>query len=336
MTVRLSEYRIGNAIFAVQYGDITACQANIIVSSDDNYLSMGGGVSYAISRAAGESMIAEARKQLPLKLGDVAVTSSGKLSCRYILHVVTIDHDTGAVADSEVIRSATRRCLELATVLRGNSIVFPALGTGVARFPFQRCADAMVSAIVEELEKGGPERVTITLYQARGERVGEPNVFYERAIALAAVASGKKGLYRVLEELSSYVAANGGGELHRRFGEFRTLLVDDSPQIPTQATNLYSQTVDFARDAKNVAKDTHWDTRELERKLLQTKYAGCMAQLNVKVSNLNSLEIDKAKYGGVDIPSRLNFAVAELQEDIAKLEQEAHQLRHELSNLALR
>jgi O-acetyl-ADP-ribose deacetylase (regulator of RNase III) len=312
----------------VRYGDITACKADIIVSSDDNYLSMGGGVSYAISRAAGATMVAEARKQLPLKLGDVAVTSSGKLSCKYIFHAVTIDHDTGHSADAETIRATTRRCLELATALRGESIVFPALGTGTARFPFQRCAEAMVSAIVEGLEKVRLGRVTITLYQRQGV-----NLFYEQAVALAAVASGKKGLYQNIEELNGYVEAKGGRELHRRFREFRELLVADTPQSTAQIGDLYNEATNLVRDTKNAATETDWDTRELERKLLQTKYAGCMAQLNIKVSHLNGLEIEKAKYGGFNIPPRLDFAISELKDDVQKLERDAHQLRGELSGM---
>jgi O-acetyl-ADP-ribose deacetylase (regulator of RNase III) len=330
MITRSSEYRINNAIFAVQYGDITQCSADVIVSSDDNYLSMGGGVSYAISRAAGAALIAEARKQLPLKLGDVAVTSSGSLPSKYVFHAVTIDHDTQAYADAEVISATTRRCLELAATLRAKSIVFPALGTGVARFPFKRCAEAMVSAIAETLGKIGLERVTITLYQ-RGRIDNEDlNLFYEQAIALAAVASGKKGLHQNLEELSGYIAARGGRELQRRFREFRELLLTDSPETVARVGDLYEETSDLARDAKNLARETDWDTQELERKLLQTKYAGCMAQLNIKVSNLNGLEIEKAKHGGVNVPPRLDFAITELRDDIQRLELEAHQLRAEL------
>jgi O-acetyl-ADP-ribose deacetylase (regulator of RNase III) len=333
MKARSSEYRINDAIFGVQYGDITTCKAGIIVSSDDNYLTMGGGVSYAIAQAAGSPMIAEARKQLPLKLADVAVTSSGNLDCRYIFHAVTIDHDTGGHADAGIIRAMTRRCLELAVTLRGKSIVFPALGTGVARFPFQQCAEAMVGAIVEGLEKGGLERAAITLYELGGADVSSLNLFYERAVALASVASGKKGLYQDLEELRRYVEAKGGRELQRRFREFQSLLLEASPPTETQVADLYVATANVAREAKNVAEDMHWDTRELEEKLLRTKYAGCMAQLNIKISHLNTLEIEVAKYGGIDIPPRLNFGVSELREDIKKLEQQANLLRMELGTL---
>jgi hypothetical protein len=146
----------------------------------------------------------------------------------------------------------------------------------------------MIGAIVEGLDKIELERVTITLYQRPGLKTEDLNVFYEQAVALAAVASGKKGLYENIEELSRYVEARGGHELQTRFRNFRSLLFDDSPVDGLKMEDLYSKTKAIAGDTKNAARDTDWDTRELERKLLQTKYAGCMAQLNIQVSHLNT------------------------------------------------
>ncbi len=60
----------------MNYGDITRLTADALVSSDDNYLSMGGGVSAALSRVGGEIVSIEARKHTPLNIGDVAVTSA--------------------------------------------------------------------------------------------------------------------------------------------------------------------------------------------------------------------------------------------------------------------
>ena len=44
-------YRIGSSIFRVGFGSITQSGAEVLVSSDDNYLTMGGGVSATILRA---------------------------------------------------------------------------------------------------------------------------------------------------------------------------------------------------------------------------------------------------------------------------------------------
>src|SRR4051812_5590825 len=93
MVRRTADYKINKTTFRVAYGDITKLVADALVSSDDNYLTMGGGVSDAILRAGGEEIRQQALKHVPLKIGDVAVTSAGKLPAKYIFHAVTIDYD---------------------------------------------------------------------------------------------------------------------------------------------------------------------------------------------------------------------------------------------------
>jgi O-acetyl-ADP-ribose deacetylase (regulator of RNase III) len=63
----------------VVFGDITASSAQVIVSSDDYYITMGGGVSGAILRAGGQEVMIDAAKKVPVKLGDVVVTTAGRL-----------------------------------------------------------------------------------------------------------------------------------------------------------------------------------------------------------------------------------------------------------------
>ena len=68
MNQRTSDYKLNETTFRVCYGDITKLVADALVSSDDNYLTMGGGVSMALLRAGGEEISREARKHIPLKL----------------------------------------------------------------------------------------------------------------------------------------------------------------------------------------------------------------------------------------------------------------------------
>jgi len=44
-------YYFGASRLVIRFGDITTSTADVIVSSDDNYLTMGGGVSSALLRA---------------------------------------------------------------------------------------------------------------------------------------------------------------------------------------------------------------------------------------------------------------------------------------------
>ena len=115
---RASTYLIGNGIFQVRFGSLAEVAADALGSSDDNYLSMGGGVSAALSLAGGPQVGADAYKHLPLALGDVAVTTAGNLPAKYIFHGVTIDYDRITGPDSDCVRQIVVRCLALAEALR--------------------------------------------------------------------------------------------------------------------------------------------------------------------------------------------------------------------------
>ena len=203
MLERTSDYKIYNTTFRIAYGDITQMVADVLVSSDDGYLSMGGGVSAALLRAGGELIRVESRKHIPLKIGGVAVTSAGELHAKYIFHAVTIDYTSLKSASKEDIQSATLRCMQLADTLGAKSIVFPALGTGVAGFPFQLAAEIMTRTIAEYVASETEiEFVTIILMAREDIRAHDINLFYERAVGLASIATQSKYLSNLLDELA--------------------------------------------------------------------------------------------------------------------------------------
>ena len=67
---------------SVTRGDLAAVAADALVCSDDNYLTMGGGASLALLKAAGKVVREDARKHGPLQLGDVVVTTAGATPAR--------------------------------------------------------------------------------------------------------------------------------------------------------------------------------------------------------------------------------------------------------------
>ncbi len=131
------------------------------MSSDDSYLTMGGGVSASIRRAAGQGILTEVAKRIPAKLGDVIVTSAGLLKAKYVFHAITIGE--GNAAAGEVIANATSRSLTLLRELGLSSIAFPAIGAGAAGFALEDVASKMAEVIVSELNKT-PQSVSVTIY----------------------------------------------------------------------------------------------------------------------------------------------------------------------------
>ena len=142
-------YQIGSSTLTLEFEDITTSRADVLVSSDDSYLTMGGGVSAAIRRAAGEAILLEVAKSVPAKLGDVIVTGAGSLPAKHVFHAVTIGD--GTISSRDVIAGATRRSLSLLRALGLSSIAFPSIGAGVARYPYEEVAAIMAEVIVETL-----------------------------------------------------------------------------------------------------------------------------------------------------------------------------------------
>jgi len=164
---RQRTYQISASTLSLQFGDITGSKADVLVSSDDSYLTMGGGVSAAIRRAAGQGILLEVAKKIPAKLGDVVVTGAGSLPAKHVFHAITIG-DREAVSN-EIVANATRRSLKLLRTLGLSSIAFPAIGAGVAGFAYEDVAANMAEVIVEELrESSEPLFVTIYLFDRFG------------------------------------------------------------------------------------------------------------------------------------------------------------------------
>lgn len=154
-------YRIGHSMLTLEFGDLTTSSADALVSSDDSFLTMGGGVSAAILRAAGESIMRDAAKKVPARLGDVIVTTAGALRAKYVFHAITIGD--GSLTPQQIVAQSTRRCLELLQTLGLGSIAFPAIGAGVAGFAYQDVAAQMADVIVNCL-KDSPLSIDVTIF----------------------------------------------------------------------------------------------------------------------------------------------------------------------------
>jgi O-acetyl-ADP-ribose deacetylase (regulator of RNase III) len=161
-------YAIGASTLTLEFGDLTKSSADVLVSSDDSYISMGGGVSAAILRAGGASILVDAAKKVPARLGDVVVTAAGHLPAKHVFHAITIGD--GKLPFKDIVSATTKRCFELLDILGLNSIAFPAIGTGVAGFPYREVAGQMAEAIVDALaRRSRPADATLYLYDRFGQ-----------------------------------------------------------------------------------------------------------------------------------------------------------------------
>jgi O-acetyl-ADP-ribose deacetylase (regulator of RNase III) len=161
-------YQAGRSTLTIEFGDITTSDADVLVSSDDTYVTMGGGVSAAILRAGGQSILIDAAKKVPCTVGDVVVTSAGSLRAKHIFHAITLGNTTAS--PKRIIATATKKCLELLDALALQSIAFPAVGAGVARFAYEDVAATMAEVMVQHLRSGArPISASIYLFDRIGD-----------------------------------------------------------------------------------------------------------------------------------------------------------------------
>lgn len=167
-------YKFNNSSITIVYGDLLASKADVLVSSDDSNISMGGGVSGAILCQGGEIILNEASKLAPASLGDVVVTCAGNLPhAKYIYHCITIDEKrmlqifSGQITEEEILNNllehAVNKCFALLQTLEISSIAFPVLGTGSAKIPVKKSIEIMSAAIADNLCKTN-KGVSVELY----------------------------------------------------------------------------------------------------------------------------------------------------------------------------
>ena len=157
------KYQFNNSTLTIVFGDIMESKSEVIVSSDDTGISMGGGLSGCIVRAGGESIRIDAQKKLPAQLGDVVVSTAGTLEHqKFIFHCLTIDHEhkfevyEGKLSNSEdinnyILQHSVDKCFRLLQALDLSSIAFPCIGAGLAHIPLKKVAEVMADAISSNL-----------------------------------------------------------------------------------------------------------------------------------------------------------------------------------------
>jgi len=128
-------------------GDLTAETVDAIVNAANSHLLHGGGVAAAIVLKGGLSIQIESLKVAPVYTGNCAVTSAGKLPCKYVIHAVGPVWGEGN--EDAKLASAVLNSLKKADSLKLSSISFPAISSGIYCFPKDRCA-SVFRKIIEE------------------------------------------------------------------------------------------------------------------------------------------------------------------------------------------
>ncbi|MGI5507146.1 O-acetyl-ADP-ribose deacetylase [Lentzea sp. CA-135723] len=133
-------------------GDITEQEVDVIVNAANSSLLGGGGVDGAIHRKGGPEVLDACRKLRAghygggLKTGQAVATPAGRLKARWVVH--TVGPVWSATEDrSALLADCHHNALKVAKSLGARSIAFPAISTGIYRWPVEDAARIANAAV---------------------------------------------------------------------------------------------------------------------------------------------------------------------------------------------
>lgn len=283
-------YTVNNSTLRVIFGDITKSTTDVIVSSDDAFLTMGGGVSKAIRRCASIDIYKDTKKHIPASLGDVVVTSAVNLPHKYVFHAITISKenrlkkwvdrpDDHQEVQKFIVRNAVEKCCSLLVSLGQSSISFPAIGAGSARIPYDLVAREMAEALTAYLS-ATEEQLSIELYLM--DRHGEMSemdfvIFFEQiAIAIQGMKQRLQNKTKPVEDTLAYNVKNkeeatlircfmaGATSLEQERNAFRAVVSKADNKWETYNIKSYDYQ-DFSRSYQKVSHQTTYNEFIVDR-----------------------------------------------------------------------
>src|ERR687892_303157 len=171
-------------------GDITEQDVGAIVNAANSSLLGGGGVDGAIHRRGGPAILDECRRlraeRYPdgLPTGQAVATTAGTLPARWVIHAVGPVYSRSEDR-SGLLASCHTESLGVADELGARTVAFPAISTGVYRYPVEEAAGVAVGAVADaEIEV---EEVRFVLFDEPTYRVVVSVRTSATAVRIAAV-----------------------------------------------------------------------------------------------------------------------------------------------------
>ena len=142
---------IGQTSLEILVADITTLDVDAIVNAANRTLLGGGGVDGAIHRAAGPELLEECRTLGGCNTGSAKITRGCRLKARHVIHAVGPVWAGGGKDEEALLAGCYRTALDLAAANGLKSIAYPAISTGIYRFPADLAARIAVGTVSAEI-----------------------------------------------------------------------------------------------------------------------------------------------------------------------------------------
>ncbi len=145
--------RLGNGlILETMCEDLTDFYADAIILPNSRSLDWDSGLMKRVTKKAGKSTLAIAKRNVPIPLGEAIVTTGGGLLSSFIVHVALFP-SRGEISKSEgekknLLRAAIQNALQRCTEIELESVGMPNLATYLG-FSVENSVPLLLTSIAE-------------------------------------------------------------------------------------------------------------------------------------------------------------------------------------------
>lgn len=160
--------------------NIITLRVDAIVNAANTSLLGGGGVDGAIHRAAGPELALECMGLHGCRPGQAKLTGGHRLPAGHVIHTVGPVWNGGDRGEPDVLRACYVNSLAIAAEKGFGTVAFPAISTGIYRYPARAAAEIAVQTTREVL--GVRDRPAEVLFCCFDEAMAE---VYREALTAA-------------------------------------------------------------------------------------------------------------------------------------------------------
>ena len=173
----LKSVQVSRTLIEIVHGDITTERVDAITNAANEDLWLGGGVAGSINSKAGPEVDEHCkqyrREHGKVPVGEVMVTTAGRLPCTFVIHAVGPEFREGQ-PNEDMLKHTIHSILAKAEEFGLQTISIPGISSGIYGFPTNECALIMLTAVGEHLQV----TPTTSLRQVRLINIDQDTVNY--------------------------------------------------------------------------------------------------------------------------------------------------------------